>query len=177
MYYLQVHGYDLSLDPDDKTRLYVGSDDGLVIHGSTQVKVVVMTMTMTVTMTMTITMTMTMTMTMTFLLQADHRPSPRLFKPEIETSASCNSIGEKVSLIAIISHTTQPLFLPFLPSLLPLFLLYLCYSCPTFMSAIPTQPSALSPSPTCCLAPRTDPSGNSLAGIVDLTGKVLLSGL
>ena len=25
--------------------------------------------------------------------QADHRPSPRLFKPEIDTSAACNSIG------------------------------------------------------------------------------------
>ena len=27
------------------------------------------------------------------ITQADHRPSPRLFKPEIETSAACNSIG------------------------------------------------------------------------------------
>jgi len=56
----EVHGYDLAVDPEDGTRLYMGADDGVVIHGSTQ---------------------------------ADHRPSPRLFKPEIETSAACNSIA------------------------------------------------------------------------------------
>ena len=56
----EVHAYDISMDPEDGTRFYVGADDGIVIHGSTQ---------------------------------ADHRPSPRLFKPEIETSASCNSIA------------------------------------------------------------------------------------
>ena len=56
----EVHGHDLALDPEDSTRLYVGADAGMVIHGSTQ---------------------------------ADHRPSPRLFKPEIETNASCNSIA------------------------------------------------------------------------------------
>jgi hypothetical protein len=32
----ELRGHDLSLDPDDPTRLYVGADDGIVIHGSTQ---------------------------------------------------------------------------------------------------------------------------------------------
>ena len=34
---VQVHGYDLAVDPEDGTRLYMGADDGVVIHGSTQV--------------------------------------------------------------------------------------------------------------------------------------------
>ena len=32
-----MHGYDLAVDPEDGTRLYMGADDGVVIHGSTQV--------------------------------------------------------------------------------------------------------------------------------------------
>ena len=34
-----MHGYDLAVDPEDGTRLYMGADDGVVIHGSTQVSV------------------------------------------------------------------------------------------------------------------------------------------
>ena len=33
----QVHGYDLAVDPEDGTRLYMVADDEVVIHGSTQV--------------------------------------------------------------------------------------------------------------------------------------------
>ena len=39
---VQVHGYDLAVDPEDGTRLYMGADDGVVIHGSTQVMLMVL---------------------------------------------------------------------------------------------------------------------------------------
>ena len=39
---VQVHGYDLAVDPEDGTRLHMGADDGVVIHGSTQVMLMIM---------------------------------------------------------------------------------------------------------------------------------------
>ena len=57
---LELHAYDIGIDPDDSSHLFVAADDGLVIHGSTQ---------------------------------PDHRPTPRMFKPEIETLSACKSIS------------------------------------------------------------------------------------
>ena len=39
-----MHGYDLAVDPEDGTRLYMGADDGVVIHGSIQVILMMMMM-------------------------------------------------------------------------------------------------------------------------------------
>ena len=83
-----MHGYDLAVDPEDGTRLYMGADDGVVIHGSTQVRLMIM-----MTISMTYFYVILILIIALFYHQADHRPSPRLFKPEIETSAACNSIG------------------------------------------------------------------------------------
>lgn len=55
-----LHAYDLGIDPDDSSHLFVAADDGFVIHGSTQ---------------------------------PDHRPTPRAFKPEIESLSACRSIS------------------------------------------------------------------------------------
>ena len=45
------------------------------------------------------------------ITQADHRPSPRLFKPEIETSAACNSIGgQSANFSREVSLALQGLF-------------------------------------------------------------------
>jgi len=32
----EVHGYDIGVDPEDSSHLLVASDDGMIIHGSTQ---------------------------------------------------------------------------------------------------------------------------------------------
>ena len=55
-----LHAYDIGIDPDDGSHVVIASDDGIVVHASTQ---------------------------------PDHRPSPRLYRPEIETMSTCRSIA------------------------------------------------------------------------------------
>ena len=55
-----LHAYDIGIDPDDGSHVVIASDDGIIVHASTQ---------------------------------PDHRPSPRLYRPEIETMSTCRSIA------------------------------------------------------------------------------------